>query len=126
MLVGGVGMSKKAIKIIIVLVITLLIPISNSLASTDIDTSGYKIYQSTLHEEFDGVGKVILGAVQGIGIGISVIVLAILGIKYMVGSVEEKADYKASMIPYLIGVFFLASATTIPNLIYQFMQTWNI
>ena len=45
------------------------------------------------------------------GIIITVLVLLVLGIKYMVGSVSEKADYKKTMIPYLIGtvIFFAIS-----------------
>lgn len=37
----------------------------------------------------------------------------ILGIKYMTGSLEEKAEYKKSMIPYLIGVAIFFSLSTI-------------
>ncbi len=61
----------------------------------------------------------ILGIINTVGILCSVIVLAILGIKYMVGSVEEKADLKKSMIPYVIGVCLLVCATTLPNIIYK-------
>ena len=47
----------------------------------------------------------------------------VLGIKYMLGSVEEKADYKKAIIPYLIGMFLLVSVTTLPNLIYQIVTS---
>lgn len=60
----------------------------------------------------------ILGVINVIGIVCSVIVLTIIGIKYMVGSVEEKAEYKKTMATYILGMFMLVSATTIPNLIY--------
>ncbi len=36
----------------------------------------------------------ILGTITVIGIVISAITLTVLGIKYMIGSVEEKAEYK--------------------------------
>lgn len=39
----------------------------------------------------------------GIGIIVAVIVGSILGIKYMTGSVEEKAEYKETLIVYLVG-----------------------
>ena len=38
---------------------------------------------------------------------VSVITLVVLGIKYMVGSIEEKEQNTKSMIPYLIGAFFV-------------------
>ena len=36
----------------------------------------------------------ILGVIQTVGTIISVIVLMIIGIKYMLGSVEERSEYK--------------------------------
>lgn len=38
----------------------------------------------------------------GIGIVVAVIVGTLLGIKYMIGSVEEKAEYKETLFAYLI------------------------
>ena len=35
----------------------------------------------------------------------------------MIGSVEEKAEYKKTMIPYLIGVFMIGSISVIVRLI---------
>ena len=43
----------------------------------------------------------------------------IIGIKYMLGSVEEKSEYKKTMIPYLIGAAIVFSGTTLPQIIYQ-------
>lgn len=48
-----------------------------------------------------------------IGVVVSVISLMIIGIKYMVGSVEQKAEYKKTMIPYIIGIVLLLSISTI-------------
>ena len=53
----------------------------------------------------------ILTVISNIGIAVSVIVLAILGVKYMFGSVEDKAEYKQDMIPYLIGALLLFGIT---------------
>lgn len=61
--------------------------------------------------------KPIIGVITTIGIIVSVITLIILGIKYMVGSIEEKAEYKKSMIPYLIGAFFVFSVSTVVTFI---------
>lgn len=59
----------------------------------------------------------ILNAVSIIGVIASVITLTILGIKYMVGSIEEKAEYKKSMLPYLIGAMLLFATSSIVSLI---------
>ena len=55
--------------------------------------------------------------IQTIGIIICVIIVGILGIKYMVGSVEEKADYNKAMIPYIIGTALIVATSTIVKLI---------
>ena len=60
----------------------------------------------------------ILGIIQAVGTVVSVGALIAIGIKYMLGSVEEKAEYKKAIIPYIVGFFLLVSATTLPNLIY--------
>ena len=64
----------------------------------------------------------ILGIIQAVGTVVSVGALIAIGIKYMLGSVEEKADYKQTLKPYIIGAFILFTGTTLPNLIYQFAQ----
>lgn len=53
----------------------------------------------------------IVSVIQIIGIIVTVISLMVMGIKYMVGSIEEKADYKKTMIPYLIGVVMFFALT---------------
>jgi len=64
-------------------------------------------------EEVNGI----LSIISIVGIVISVITLIILGIKYMMGSVQERADYKSSMIPYLIGSLLLFGTTAILGII---------
>lgn len=64
----------------------------------------------------------LLGVLQVIGSIISIIVLIILGIKYMIGSASEKAEYKKTMIPYLIGAVIIFSGTNLPKLIYIVVQ----
>ncbi len=61
----------------------------------------------------------VLGIVQVIGSVVSVIILMAIGIKYMLGSVEEKAEYKKTLMPYLIGAALVFSGTTIPQILYQ-------
>lgn len=64
----------------------------------------------------------ILGVIQVIGSVLSVIILIVLGIKYMLGSVEEKASFKESLKPYIIGVFLLFTGTLLPSLIYNLIN----
>lgn len=69
-------------------------------------------------KEFRSRASTILTVINTVGVVFSVIALVIIGIKYLLGSVEEKADYKKSMIPYIIGIVLLSICSTIPNIIY--------
>ena len=42
----------------------------------------------------------------------------------MMGSVEEKATYKQTLLPYLIGAILLFTGSLIPQLIYDIMQNF--
>ena len=68
------------------------------------------------------LGGKILGILQTVGIVLSVIILVILGLKYMMGSAEEKAEYKKTMIPYLVGAVLIFLAPTIANTVYTLIK----
>lgn len=61
----------------------------------------------------------ILGTINIFGMVVSVVALMIIGIKYMIGSIEEKAEYKKVMTIYLLGAILIFSLTTIPNILYK-------
>ena len=110
---------KKIIKTIILIIIMLAIG-TTVLGYSPTDIVG-NIPDSTM-EDIDNLGSQIIGILQVIGIVVSVIVLIILGIKYMVGSIDQKAEYKKSMLPYVIGASILLSASTISSIIMHAIQ----
>lgn len=61
----------------------------------------------------------ILGFLQWAAIIGGVILITILGIKYMMGSLEEKAQYQKSMVPLIVGVIVVMGATTIANILFK-------
>ena len=67
----------------------------------------------------EDIGGKILGIIQVIGTFISVGALMIMGIRYMMGSAEERASYKKSMIPYIVGAVILFGAVNITSMIYD-------
>lgn len=75
-------------------------------------------YIGTSTEANNIIGKVI-GGVQGIGSIVSVLALVIIGIRYMLGSVEEKAEYKKTMLPYLVGIILTFASVNIVSIIYN-------
>ena len=69
--------------------------------------------------EIQTVGNKVIQIGSTIGSIVSVIVIIVLGIKYMLGSVEEKANYKSSMLPYLIGAVLVFAASSIASIVYN-------
>lgn len=79
----------------------------------------FDIEAPTDTDEATSLAGSILGAIQWSAIVAAVIIITILGIKYMFGSLEEKAQYKKSMLPLVIGIAVVVLATTITNLIFD-------
>ena len=55
----------------------------------------------------------IMGWIRNIAIIAAVIVVMVIGVKYILGSVEEKAEYKKTFMPLIIGLFLVVAASTI-------------
>ena len=70
-------------------------------------------------------GKNIVGVLQAVGIVLSVIMLSVIGIKYLMGSAEEKADYKKSLMPYVVGAALIFTASVFAQAIYEFFSGWS-
>jgi len=67
----------------------------------------------------------ILSAITNIGIIVTAIMSAVLGVKYMLGSVEEKAEYKKDLIPYLIGSILLFGVCTFVKILQSLGNSIN-
>lgn len=59
----------------------------------------------------------VVTAITNIGIIFSILMLAIIGIKYLLGIVEEKAEYKKDIIPYLIGAALTFGICTVVKIL---------
>lgn len=65
------------------------------------------------------IGNKIVGPIQVIGSLVSVIAIIIIGIKYMLGSVEEKAQYKETLGPYFLGAVLVFGITNVLSIVYN-------
>ena len=85
--------------------------------STSDDFNPYEYDPTSTTSEGDtkllDIGNDIIGPIQLIGSVVSVIAIIIIGIRYMLGSVEEKAQYKETMTPYLIGAVLVFGITNV-------------
>ena len=79
-------------------------------------------YDMKAEQEMLDVGGVIIGILQWIGSAVSVIVVVVNGIKYMLASTGEKAEYKKTFIYYVIGSILVFSAVNIMSVVYNFSK----
>lgn len=120
---------KKKISLILtfIMIISLFIGTTNLYATTGGLNSVISGMQnaSTINAGDAGsnVAKAIndvIGLLQVTGTGISVIVVTMLGIKYLIASPSEKADTKKMIMPILIGCILLFGAVNLVAIVADF------
>ena len=114
---------KKAIKILLVMMIlitafTITVNAAQG-ATSGKNPSGYTGGGAEVGQ-IETLGNKIIQIVSVIGSIASVVVLVILGIKYMMGSAEEKAEYKKTLLPYIIGAALVFAASSIAGIVFNF------
>ncbi len=109
----------------IILIITVLLSlffiIPNYSYADDIGLGDLNSYQGsgTSSYKFQTKANKVFTIIKATGTVISVIMLTAIGIKFLLGSAEEKADYKKSLIPYIIGAAMIFLGSWLPQLIYD-------
>ena len=116
---------NKTIKIIATLLLAVLLVATVSQISLatytgiidDVDKAGEGVAT-----EVDGVkdlaGRVIK-IIRNVAAIAAIVIISILGIKYMMGSTQEKADYKKSFIPLIVGIIVVFGAAQIASMIFS-------
>lgn len=114
---------KKSIKVIstLLLAIMLVASVAGTVLAVDPNTVliGLDGNGNVQISDLTKVGNNIVTIIQVVGIVIAVIVLLIIGIKYMMGSASEKAEYKKTMIPYIVGAVLIFAGTSLVRVIYS-------
>lgn len=115
---------NKTIKAISVLLIAAMMLFTISTTVFAVDPNGIISNMNNVNNvdtnSISTIGGQIANILSTIGIIVGVIVLLVLGIKYMMGSTSEKAEYKKTMIPYLVGIVLLIGASGIVKAIASF------
>lgn len=106
-------MKTKILSIILIIVINVIffnINVVQAAGFSDVITGGDSFLaagtgQGTTIDEtkLQDTSTMIYNILLILGICVAVIIAAILGIKFMIGSVEEKAQIKDSLVPFVIG-----------------------
>ena len=112
---------KKSVKIIsMLLIVTMIVTISSTCFATTHTIDKVTFTEQTAADTTTLATKAakLVATLRNIAAIIAVVIVAILGIKYMLGSVEEKAEYKKSFMPLIIGVVVVVLAFQIASMIF--------
>lgn len=114
---------KKTIKMFEIMMIALMLVMGMTTicSAGNVDPAGIASNlhgtQSNAQTQVTNIGNQIIGIITTVGVVVAVVVLLILGIKYMMGSASEKAEYKKTMIPYIVGAALIFGASAITKVV---------
>lgn len=112
----------KVLKTVLIITI-ILFAFSHSVFGTLVDEFEKSIsVDGQGAEDLKDTGGTILGVIRVVGTIIAVAMLMILGVKYMIGSADQKAEYRKSMLPYFIGAILIFAATSLADMIYAWAR----
>lgn len=116
--------SKKVLKIVAVILLIMLAftIVQPVFAAGEIKPGSLN---ATYGSDDGGLSKKagqIMGLIRNIAVVVGVIMLMVIGVKFMLGSAEEKAEYKKSLMPLVIGIVIVMMATTLVSFVYNFAQ----
>ena len=113
---------KKTFKLISILLVAIVL-----IMSLTTFCEAAPVEPGTITPTYDGIdtsgvkttAQKVLGLIRNIAVIAGVVLIAVLGVKYMLGSVEEKAEYKKSFMPLIIGAVVVMAATQIATMIFS-------
>lgn len=104
-----IKMKFSKLLIAILLIIIFLMIFANSIFAADMN----QIYNGKNDKRVSNLASNALGVVQVVGYSAAVIMLAYIGIKYILSTPDGKADMKKQLIMYVIGAIILFGGATI-------------
>lgn len=109
-------MYKKVLRVILILIIFTIILSCQVFAMQASDLAPKYPASSG---NFLQVGKLVMGWIRNITAVSLVVLLAFIGLRFMFGSLEQRAEYKKALMPLLIGSLVVLSATTITSMVWN-------
>ena len=115
---------KKLDKVLSIAVIMLMLVsvCTNVFAGSVLDQMNGKANLNGADTKIGTIGNTILTIITTVAMVLAVVLIAVLGIKYMMGSTEEKAEYKKSLIPYIVGAVLVFGAGAIGRMVVGWLK----
>lgn len=113
---------KNIVRILMILIMSIfVVSISLEVFATQsaIDAMG-NMAGATIEDESGKIGNIlnsVIGIIQIAGTGISMIMVSLLGIKYIMAAPSDKADVKKQIAPLVIGAVILFASVNLVGII---------
>ena len=112
--------TKKIKKVLSICMIVIMLVLTVSTFVSAVTPNDIQADTNVGSKTIETAGKRIVAILQTVGVVLSVIILIVIGIKYMMGSAEEKAEYKKTFMPYIIGAALIFAASLFAQVAYDF------
>lgn len=120
-------MTKNLVKVMAAVLVTIMIvAVLTSVSKAAWDDVGQfegKGNDSGTIGTAQNIVAVIINVVQVVGVGVAIIMLIVLAIKYISAAPGDKADIKKHAVVYVVGAVVLFAASGILQIIKNFAQT---
>ena len=116
---------KKTLKIlsVVLLSVAMLFAFAQPVAfAANRDVNGTIALTENGNQMSNEVGSIdgtIINWIWGISIIVAIIVVMVIGIKFIIGGTQEKAEYKKSLMPVAVGVILVVFATTLVKFLFS-------
>ncbi len=109
---------KSTMRIInIALILMLMLTFTSQVFAGMPSPGDFKGSTSTGSNSLKSFGNIVLGMVQVVAVAVAVIMLIVLGVKYMSAAPSDKADIKKSATGYIVGAVLLFGASGVLGII---------
>lgn len=108
---------KKSVKIISVLLMALVMIVTFSQFAYALEVNVQPDTTGIDQTGMETMAGRILGLIQVASAILAVVLIAVFGFKFILGSASEKADYQKSFIPLIVGLVVVFAATSIFKLL---------
>lgn len=108
------------------LIVLMMVAMSTSVFAKDyLNPNSIVAKDSAAANSTQNIMGLVLGVVQAIAAGVAVIMLVVIGIKYVAAAPSEKADLKKSLITYVVGAILLFAGSGILQVVKTFAKQLN-
>lgn len=115
--------SKKVLKIVaVILLVMLAFTVIQPVFAAEINPGTLKADMSADSSDLTSKAQKVMGLIRNVSVVVGVIMLMVIGVKFMLGSAEEKAEYKKSLMPLVIGIVIVMMATTLVSFVWNFAK----